>query len=289
MKGIHDLDAAILICFGVAGAMILLVISFVIYKCAKTNSYPDCSGDPESAKASAPCDTKKRASLQSQRSGFTQNRQSRTRSQLFHASKRLSAFLMIGSRAEEDEPTMPKTFVSAPPREDSLSEAVDTLSLAALGVMKIATGNFRPARQDELQISLGDQVSVYQTFTDGWCYGMNWNINVSGAFPLCSIPDLEVEDGIQVPVPAVGVLSRQELIDKQPLLQRRRSRSLRKGKKSLALESDTHSPVSPQTVTPVLDCDREQTNQSSADHHAIPSEVQSCTTTADIPEATSRS
>jgi hypothetical protein len=71
---------------------------------------------------------------------------------------------------------------------------------------------------------------------------MNWKLNLSGKFPLIVIKtDLtdSKESTIAIPQP-VERLSRQELIAKQPLLARRKSKNGRKNKKS------------PPTVTIVL-------------------------------------
>ncbi|KNC99592.1 uncharacterized protein SPPG_04979 [Spizellomyces punctatus DAOM BR117] len=52
---------------------------------------------------------------------------------------------------------------------------------------------FRRKVSDEITVKAGDPMSIYQTYRDGWCLGMNWRSGQSGVFPLAAISPEEAQ------------------------------------------------------------------------------------------------
>ncbi|KAI9205348.1 uncharacterized protein BJ171DRAFT_501827 [Polychytrium aggregatum] len=50
-----------------------------------------------------------------------------------------------------------------------------------------------PQKPDQLQLRLGDVVTVSMTFTDGWCHGYNMNTQKLGVFPLKCVAVIDPE------------------------------------------------------------------------------------------------
>ncbi|KAJ3021425.1 JNK-interacting protein 1 [Thoreauomyces humboldtii] len=46
-----------------------------------------------------------------------------------------------------------------------------------------------PQRSDEVLLEIGDRVTIYQIFEDGWCEGVNERTALSGMFPLACLKD----------------------------------------------------------------------------------------------------
>ncbi|KAI9208607.1 uncharacterized protein BJ171DRAFT_577708 [Polychytrium aggregatum] len=59
-----------------------------------------------------------------------------------------------------------------------------------LSARKLSQFSYAPRKPDELALRIGDPVSIYQSYPDGWCLGMNWRSGFSGVFPLSYVdPD----------------------------------------------------------------------------------------------------
>ncbi|KAJ3281710.1 hypothetical protein HK104_011311 [Borealophlyctis nickersoniae] len=52
---------------------------------------------------------------------------------------------------------------------------------------KLALFTFKRRRGDEVTIRIGDPMSIYRYFDDGWVFGMNWRTGLSGMFPLVAV------------------------------------------------------------------------------------------------------
>jgi hypothetical protein len=203
-----DVSISVLACLAVSASFFLIAIIYLIVRCLGT-SVPAKFDSEAIAVESSP--SKKES-----------NRLSRS-------AKRLSTFLDF--RPKEAAVPMPSI------REDSL-QTINTSKLTP-GKMMIATGNFKPTRPDELQVQLGDQITIYQTFSDGWylshisnllrAFGMKWKMNIAGAFPLKVLGDLVESNKMNLhpPEPVYQRISREALITKQPLLMKKRKRSLK--------------------------------------------------------------
>ncbi|TPX65928.1 hypothetical protein SpCBS45565_g04832 [Spizellomyces sp. 'palustris'] len=58
---------------------------------------------------------------------------------------------------------------------------------------QIALHWFRRKGSDEITVKAGDPMSIYQTYRDGWCLGMNWRSGQSGVFPLAAVSPEEAK------------------------------------------------------------------------------------------------
>ncbi|KAI9103714.1 hypothetical protein DFS34DRAFT_590141 [Phlyctochytrium arcticum] len=59
--------------------------------------------------------------------------------------------------------------------------------------LQIATQSYYRRQGDEITVRAGDPVSITTAYSDGWCFGMNWQSAQSGVFPLLAISSEEAE------------------------------------------------------------------------------------------------
>ncbi|KAJ3046979.1 hypothetical protein HK097_000350 [Rhizophlyctis rosea] len=77
-----------------------------------------------------------------------------------------------------------------PTRTTSLnsgSENGTAIIMPQLSGTESAVEAYRRRTPDELTLKLGDPLSIYKTYSDGWAMGMNWRTGLSGCFPLVAV------------------------------------------------------------------------------------------------------
>ncbi|KAJ3040672.1 hypothetical protein HDV00_010565 [Rhizophlyctis rosea] len=110
----------------------------------------------------------------------------------FGRARSISVGAPMGSRASSKASESSRGGLSlsdCPVRSTSLSPVASggTGNMPQLSGTETAVEAYRRRGPDELTLRIGDPVSIYKSYSDGWAVGMNWRTGLSGCFPLVAV------------------------------------------------------------------------------------------------------